>query len=90
MSATEDFSSGREADDGAVKPNARPSTTAERMRRFRERRRRGMRCARILLDVTTIDALIRKGHLEPEARDNQKALELAISDFIWDALTYQA
>ena len=60
---------------------------AERMRRYRKRRRGGMRCARIQLDVTTIDTLIRKGHLEPEARDDQKALELAISDFIWDAVT---
>jgi hypothetical protein len=88
MSATEYLRSGNEADDGAVKPDARPSTTAERMRRYRKRRRGRMRCARIQLDVTTIDTLIRKGHLEPEARDDQKALELAISDFIWDAVTY--
>ena len=61
---------------------------AVRMRRYRKRRRGGTRCARIQLDVTTIDTLIRKGHLAPEARDDQKALELAVSDFIWDAVTY--
>ena len=61
---------------------------AERMRLYRKRRRRGMRCVRIQLDVTTIDALIRKKHLDHEARNDQKALELAIGDFIWDAVTY--
>jgi hypothetical protein len=68
-------------------PALSSAPVAERMRRYRKRRRGGMRCARIQLDVTTIDTLIRKGHLEPEARDDQKALELAISDFIWDAVT---
>ena len=71
-------------------PALSSAPVAERMRRYRKRRRGGMRCARIQLDVTTIDTLIRKGHLEPEARDDQKALELAIGDFIWDALTYEA
>jgi hypothetical protein len=65
-----------------------PSSAAERMRLYRKRRRRGMRCVRIQLDVTTIDALIRKKHLDHEARNDQKALELAIGDFIWDAVTY--
>jgi hypothetical protein len=88
MSATEDLRSGNEVGDGAVKPHARPSTTAERMRLHRKRRRGGMRCVRIQLDVTTIDALIRKKHLDHEARNDQKALELAIGDFIWDAVTY--
>jgi hypothetical protein len=73
--------------DGANLHELMPSPVAQRMRRYRKRRRGGMRCARIQLDVTTIDTLIRKGHLEPEARGDQKALELAISDFIWDAVT---
>jgi hypothetical protein len=87
MSSTEDLRSDHEVGVEAVKPHT-PLTAAERMRRYRKRRRGGTRCARILLDVTTIEALIRKGHLEPEARDDQKALELAIGDFIWDAVTY--
>jgi hypothetical protein len=69
-------------------PALSSAPAAERMRSFRRRRRQGTRCVRIQLDVTTIDALIRKKHLEPEARNDQKALELAISDFIWDAVTY--
>jgi hypothetical protein len=69
-------------------PALSSAPAAERMRLYRKRRRRGMRCVRIQLDVTTIDALIRKKHLEPEARNDQKALELAISDFIWDTVTY--
>ena len=69
-------------------PALSSAPAAERMRLYRKRRRRGMRCVRIQLDVTTIDALIRKKHLDHEARNDQKALELAISDFIWDAVTY--
>ena len=52
-------------------PALSSAPVAERMRRYRKRRRGGMRCARIQLDVTTIDTVIRKGHLEPEARDDQ-------------------
>jgi hypothetical protein len=87
MSATEDLRSGNEADDGAVKPHARPSTTAERMRRYRKRRRRGIRCVRVQLHVTEIDALIRKKYLDQQSRDDLKAVEYAIRTVVLDALT---
>ena len=90
MSATEDFSSGNEADDGAVKPHARPSTTAERMRRYRKRRRRGIRCVRVQLHVTEIDALIRKKYLDQQSRDDLKAVEYAIRTVVLDALANEA
>jgi hypothetical protein len=42
-----------------------PVTAAERMRRFRTRRR-GLCSVRVLLHVTEIDALVDKGFLKPE------------------------
>jgi hypothetical protein len=50
-------------------PAAR-SAAAERMRMHRERRRQGLRCLMIELRDTEIDALIRKGLLKPEMRND--------------------
>lgn len=50
------------------------SSAAERMRRHRQRRRDGMRCLGIELRETEIDALIRKGMLKAETRNNRTAI----------------
>jgi hypothetical protein len=58
-------------------PTAPPmirSAAAERMRAHRERRRQGLRCLIIELRETEIDALIRKGLLKAETRNNPTAL----------------
>lgn len=67
-----------------VMPN--PPTAAERMRRSRERRRRGMRSVRIQLDVAQLQALIRKGYLGPTPPDDRGDIAFAIDAFLWDAL----
>jgi hypothetical protein len=62
-------------------PTAAPatrSTAAERMRRHRERRRDGLRCLIIELRETEIDALIRKGMLKADARNDTDALRDAL------------
>jgi hypothetical protein len=59
-----------------------PVTAAERMRRFRTRRRNGLCSVRVLLHVTEIDALVEKGFLKPERRHDQDAVESAINSFI--------
>jgi hypothetical protein len=70
-----------------VRERAPSSTPAERMRRSRERRRRGMRSVRIQLDVTQLQALIRKGYLGPTtSRDDPGDIAFAIDAFLWDAL----
>jgi hypothetical protein len=51
-----------------------PSPAALRMRRHRERRRDGLRCMTIELQEAEIDALIRKGFLNEEARNNRRAV----------------
>jgi hypothetical protein len=58
----------------------------ERMRLHRQRRRRGMRSVNILLLVTEIDALVRKGFLLPESRADPDAIQAAVNDFLSSAL----
>jgi hypothetical protein len=47
------------------------------MRRHRERRRDGLRCLTIEVRETEIDALIRKGLLRAEMRNDQNAVSEA-------------
>jgi hypothetical protein len=62
------------------------SPAAERMRLHRERRRNGMRCLTIELHETEIDALIRKGLLESETRNDPSAVSDALYAFLDDTL----
>jgi hypothetical protein len=54
------------------------SSAAERMRAHRERKKSGMRCAMIELRETEIDALIRKGFLRSDARNDKTQITDAI------------
>jgi len=61
----------------AIPPITMPagrSAAAERMRLHRERRRKGLRCFTIELRETEIDALIRKGLLKAETRNEPCAI----------------
>ena len=64
----------------------RALSAAERMRLHRQRRRRGMRSFSILLHVTEIEALVRKGFLVPECRADPDAIQAAVHDFHFSAL----
>jgi hypothetical protein len=54
------------------------STAAERMRRHRERRRDGLRCLTMEIRDTEIDALIGKGMLKADARNDPDAIRDAL------------
>jgi hypothetical protein len=54
------------------------SAAAERMRLHRDRRRQGLRCLTIELRETEIDALIGKGLLRADARNDQSAVYHAL------------
>ena len=54
--------------------NSTVSLSAERMRRYRRRRRAGLRCLTIQLHETEIDVLIRRALLTPEMRNNEYAI----------------
>ena len=71
-------------------PALSSAPVAERMRLYRKRRRRGIRCVRVQIHVTEIDALIRKKYLDQQSRDDLKAVEYAIRTVVLDALTNEA
>jgi hypothetical protein len=60
------------------------------MRVHRKRRRRGTRCVRMQVNVTEIEALIRRGYLDPKSRDAGDAVEAAIGAFVDDVLGNEA
>jgi hypothetical protein len=55
-----------------------PSAAAERMRLHRERQRKGLRCLTIELRETEIDALVVRGLLKAEMRDDVDAIVKAL------------
>ena len=63
-----------------TEPAAR-SPAAERMRLFRERKRKGLRCLTIELHETEIDALVRMGLLAPEMRNDANSIIEAMYAF---------
>lgn len=58
------------------------STSAVRMLRHRERRRKGLRFLGIELREREIEALIRRGRLHPDHRANPAALRQALYGFL--------
>jgi hypothetical protein len=66
------------------------SPAAERMRRHRQRRRDGLRCLVIELRETEIDALVIRGLLRPETRNDTPAIIEALYAFLDRALSGQA
>ena len=61
---------------------ASSTPAAERMRRYRDRRREGLRCLWIELRETEVDALIRNGLLSAETRHDQNAIADALYTFL--------
>jgi hypothetical protein len=56
------------------------NAAAKRMRRYRQRRRDGLRCLTVLLRETEIDMLICRALLKPEMRHNKNAIINALHD----------
>jgi hypothetical protein len=52
------------------------------MRLHRKRRHRGLRHVGILLHVTEIEALVRKGYLPADQREYTEALQAAVCDLL--------
>jgi len=58
-----------------------PNLAAERMRRHRERQRNGLRCFTVELRATEIEALIYRGLLKWETRNDRSAIIRALYAF---------
>jgi hypothetical protein len=59
-----------------------PNLAAERMRRHRQRRRDGLRCLMIELYETEVDALIQRGLLKAEMRNDSFAITEALYEHL--------
>jgi hypothetical protein len=62
--------------------NVTPTPAAVRMRRYRGRRRDGLRCLTIELRETEVAELINRGFLRPDARKEQTAVLDALYAFL--------
>jgi len=58
------------------------SPAAERMRRYRERRRRGLSCIKVQLRRSEVDALTACGLLEPADRQDRGLLAAALHRYL--------
>jgi len=65
-----------------IPPTRSSSPAAVRMRRYRKRRRQGLRSVRILLDQPDIDALIRMRLLKKDQREDVEALQTAVTGLV--------
>jgi hypothetical protein len=63
---------------------AEPRTSAARTRRHRQRRRQGTRCVTVALNQSERDALVVRGYLSEEERDDGAALKKAIEAVLSD------
>ena len=65
---------------------AGPRSVAERMRVYRRRRRRGLRCVEVQVGRAELDGLVAKGYLPSDKREDRHAIELAIDTLLFDCL----
>ena len=70
--------------------SAASARAAERMRAHRERRKQGLRCLTVELRETEIDALISKGLLTTEKRNNTSAVADALYEYLEATLNSSA
>jgi hypothetical protein len=66
--------------------SVKSSASAERMRRYRHRRRHGQRIVQVQIGPTEIEALISKGFIGPGDREDPIAIEFGMSALIDQAL----
>jgi hypothetical protein len=63
-----------------------PTSAAERMRRYRKRQRRGQRIIRLQIGPAEIEALVSRGFLGPNDREDTSAIQFGMSALIDEAL----
>jgi hypothetical protein len=63
----------------------RPSSSTERMRLYRRRRQHQLRSIRVVLTAGEINALIERGYLNPDSRNDSRAIGYAAMAFISDS-----
>jgi hypothetical protein len=69
-------------DQAAIESSVSPTAPALRMRRHRDRRRKGLRCLTLQVRDREIDALVRKGLLTAETRNVLREITMAFYRFL--------
>ena len=69
-------------DQAAVENSVLPTAPALRMRRHRDRRRKGLRCLTLQVRDREIDALVRRGLLTAETRNVVHEITMAFYKFL--------
>ena len=64
------------------------TSAAERQRRHRRRKGRGLRCIRILIGRGEINALVAKGYVEPSESKDADAIAFGVSSLMSEALDF--
>jgi hypothetical protein len=59
---------------------------AERMRRYRRRRRLGLRTVTVEIYPVGIEALVKRNYLKPHERDDWKEIQFAVRSYLSDQL----
>ena len=62
------------------------SSSAERMRRHRQRRRNGLRCLMIELHEAEVDVLVQREFLKAEMRNDSSAIIEALYDYLYHTM----
>ncbi len=65
---------------GEVRPQIAPSTisaAARRMRRYRKRKKKGVRCFKMRVSNETLEVFVRRGFLSAAGRNDPAAIEAA-------------
>ncbi len=70
--------------------DTRSPSAAERMRLHRKRRHNGLRHVGIMLHVTEVEALVRKGYLSADKRNDIWALQAAVHELLYEVLDNSA
>ncbi len=65
---------------------ATPSLAAARMRRHRQRQRNGLRCFTVELRKAEIEILVRRGYLNKEMRNDERAIIEALYAYLENTL----
>ncbi|MFY9900796.1 MAG: hypothetical protein WAK67_23850 [Xanthobacteraceae bacterium] len=71
---------------GQLPTKVGPKSVAERMRAYRRRRRRGLRCVEVQVGRAELDGLVDKGYLKDGQQGDIHAIELALDDLLFDWL----
>jgi hypothetical protein len=71
-----------QAETGVIPPRLEACSSAERMRRYRQRRRDGFCCLWVEIHVTEIDALTRMRFLKEQTRNDPNEIREALYAFL--------